>query len=393
MACEIVTGFTGEPHISAEQLGLLNVALVGSGDYLLNTQDKLAATVPTANSITIGTGDVLMQGRHITIPEPETLSIGSGTTGYNRIDLVVIKYTKDPTTGVESVTLEIKQGQAVTGTPAEPSYTTGNIITGGALLNELPIYRIVINGLMPSEPVLLLGNQLSTISTLQSEAAKLITADRIADGAVTLDKLAANSVNSSKIVDGSIATTDIANKAITNDKIADGTIALAKLAANSVNSSKIVDGSIATADLANNSVTTAKIADKNVTIAKLDQSLQNSISRKVLYSNASGGAGAITLNESAANFTLLAIIHGCGANSNELSSELVYSPNGKTVNLKSTLFASDGSSVTLRARNVKISGTSIATSGKSFQATIYKGGYDKTENANLLPIVAVIGVK
>lgn len=118
-----------------------------------------------------------------------------------------------------------------------------------------------------------------------------------------------------------------------------------------------------------------------------------SISRKVLYANTSGGAGTITLNESAANFTLLAIIHGCGANSNELSSELVYSPNGKTVNLKSILFASDGSSVTLRARNVKISGTSIATSGKAFQATIYKGGYDKTENANLLPIVAVIGVK
>ena len=141
------------------------------------------------------------------------------------------------------------------------------------------------------------------------------------------------------------------------------------------------------------SVGTGQIANNAISLAKLDQDLQNSISRKVLYANASGGAGTITLNESAANFTLLAIIHGCASNGNELSSELVYSPNGKTVNLKSTLFASDGSSVTLRARKVKISGTSIATSGKAFQAMIYKGGYDKTENANLLPIVAVIGVK
>lgn len=279
MACELVTGLGEEPHISAEQIGLFNVALVGAGDYLLNTQDKLAATIPTANSITIGTGDVSMQGRHVTVPEPETLTIGSGTTGYNRIDLVVIRYTKDPVTGIEKTELDIIRGEATTGTPSEPSYTTGNIRTGGALLNELPIYRITISGITPQEPVLLLDNVLASLSQLQEGLAKLITTDRIQNGAVTNAKLADGSVNSAKIVDGGVASVDLANGAVTTAKIADGNVSLAKLASNSVNSSKIVDGSIVAADLANAAVTTAKIADKNITLAKLEQSLQNSISQ------------------------------------------------------------------------------------------------------------------
>lgn len=278
MACELVTGLGEEPHISAEQIGLFNVALVGAGDYLLNTQDKLAATIPTANSITIGTGDVSMQGRHVTVPEPETLTIGSGTTGYNRIDLVVIRYTKDPVTGIEKTELDIIRGEATTGTPSEPSYTTGNIRTGGALLNELPIYRITISGITPQEPVLLLDNVLASLSQLQEGLAKLITTDRIQNGAVTNAKLADGSVNSAKIADGGVASADLANGAVTTAKIADGNVSLAKLASNSVNATKIVDGSVGNAELATNAVTTAKVADKNITKAKLAQDLQNSIS-------------------------------------------------------------------------------------------------------------------
>lgn len=112
-----------------------------------------------------------------------------------------------------------------------------------------------------------------------------------------------------------------------------------------------------------------------------------------MFHNPSGAVGTITLSETAANYTLLIIVHGTAASSAELASTCVYSPNGKTVRLESLTFASDGSSITTRAKNVKISGTSISLSGKSYQANIYKGGYDKTENNNLLPIVAVYGLK
>lgn len=378
-----ITSAQPEDHITSANDAHLYAGLFGNGNYLLNVRELMAVTMIDSNTLRILGGDALTCGRHWEITgDYEEVSIDNGVPGFNRIDLVVAHIETAPQ---ESISLNVIKGTETEGTPVTPGYTTGDL-NNGDTVTEVPICSVRINGINPSEPVKLLTTILPTITDL-------INTDRLADKLITTAKLADGSVSLAKIIDGAVGNTKLAANAVSEDKIQNGVVSANKLASNSVNSSKIVDGSIVAADLANAAVTTAKIADKNVTLAKLDQSLQNSIFRKVLYANTSGGAGTITLNESAANFTLLAIIHGCGANSNELSSELVYSPNGKTVNLNSILFASDGSSVTLRARNVKISGTSIATSGKAFQTTIYKGGYDKTENANLLPIVAVIGVK
>ena len=154
MTCELVTGLAEEPHVTAEQVGLFNVATLTGGDYLLDTQDKLAAEITSANSLSIGTGDVLMQGRHVTVQSPETITLTSGTTGYRRIDLIVMRYTKDPVTGYEDVSFAVLEGEAVTdGAPQLPLHTTGDIITGGATLNELPVYSVEIRDLAPQEPV------------------------------------------------------------------------------------------------------------------------------------------------------------------------------------------------------------------------------------------------
>lgn len=154
MTCELVTGLAEEPHVTAEQVGLFNVATLAGGNYLLDTQDKLAAEITSANSLSIGTGDVLMQGRHVTVQSPETITLTSGTTGYRRIDLIVLRYTKDPVTGYEDVSFAVLEGEAVAdGAPQLPPHTTGDIITGGATLNELPVYSVEIRDLVPQEPV------------------------------------------------------------------------------------------------------------------------------------------------------------------------------------------------------------------------------------------------
>lgn len=154
MTCELVTGLAEEPHVTAEQVGLFNVATLTGGNYLLDTQEKLTAEITSANSLSIGTGDVLMQGRHVTIQSPETITLTSGTTGYRRIDLIVLRYTKDPVTGYEDVSFAVLEGEAVTdGAPQLPLHTTGDIITGGATLNELPVYSVEIRDLVPQEPV------------------------------------------------------------------------------------------------------------------------------------------------------------------------------------------------------------------------------------------------
>lgn len=275
---ELVTGLGADTHITSAEVGLFNAAIAGSGNYLLDTQDKFKATVTSANSITIGTGDLLMQGRHVTNAEPETLELVSGTTGFNRTDLIVMRYTKDPTTEIEKVSLAVITGETVQGEPIEPSYTQGNIITGGAVLNELPLYKVTIIDLVPQAPVPLLNTCLETIYSLQMKLAELITTDKIADGAIETVKVKDRAITSAKIALQNILTSHIANSAITTPLIADGNITGVKLENGAVNSSKIADGSITAQKIANGSITQDKIPDGSISVQKLTASAQGSYS-------------------------------------------------------------------------------------------------------------------
>lgn len=145
----LVTGYIGSNHVTAADAGSFHAAIFGDGQYLLNRGQKLAATVVSNNQLRIGDGDLIMQGRHIRINEGDVidLTIENGATDYNRNDLVAARYTKDASTGVESVDLVVIKGTAVTGTAEDPAYTIGDIISGDATLNEMPLYRLQIVGL------------------------------------------------------------------------------------------------------------------------------------------------------------------------------------------------------------------------------------------------------
>jgi hypothetical protein len=98
-----------------------------------------------AKTVTILDGDLLMNGRHIRIrnAQHENLTIESGTSGYNRIDLIVVHYAN--ASGVESAELKVIKGTATTGTPTAPAYTTGNILED-ATAAEYPLYQVTLSG-------------------------------------------------------------------------------------------------------------------------------------------------------------------------------------------------------------------------------------------------------
>lgn len=145
----LVTGYIGETHVTAADAGSLHAGVVGNGEYILNRGQKLAATIVTNNQLRILDGDLVMQGRHVRINEGNyvDLTIENGTTGYNRHDLVVARYTKDASSGVETVNLVVIKGTAVAGTAEDPAYTSGDIINEAVTLNDMPLYRVVLNGL------------------------------------------------------------------------------------------------------------------------------------------------------------------------------------------------------------------------------------------------------
>lgn len=152
MSIEIVTGFQGVEHIEPAQVGRLLASLVGTECYVVGEGDPLSATVRTANQVRIGAGEIIMQGRHITCESYTDLTIESGTTGYKRNDLVVCRYERSSSTGVESATLKVVKGTATAGTPSDPSYVSGSIIDND-LIVEMPLWRIPITNLTPGTPV------------------------------------------------------------------------------------------------------------------------------------------------------------------------------------------------------------------------------------------------
>lgn len=147
MALHLVTGYKGEAHITAEDVGAFNAGIFGKGEYIMNTGNCFAIEKIDFNNFKILDGDAMIQGRHITLKAGtyEVVTVNNGNIGESRIDLIVLRYTKDEQTGVENVSFAVVQGEPVTsGTPVEPEIVTGDLLSGNCLKHEVPLYKISI---------------------------------------------------------------------------------------------------------------------------------------------------------------------------------------------------------------------------------------------------------
>lgn len=145
---DIITGYVGSPHVTAEQDRDINIGIFGAESYVLRTGSQLKAEVSSNNEIKIRDGVIMHQGCAASIKKNtyDSLTIVNGSQGMKRIDLVVARYSRNQSTKVESLTLKVIQGTPVTGTPSAPGYTPGDI-QAGDLVADMPLYQVVINGL------------------------------------------------------------------------------------------------------------------------------------------------------------------------------------------------------------------------------------------------------
>ena len=150
---ELVTGHANKAHATAEQAAGLNAGILGLDDYVLNVHDKLKITVVSANKVTIGTGELVMQGRHVSQGTPEDLIVTNGSQGQKRNDLIVCRYAKG-SQSVESAKLVVVRGTPTTGTPADPAVNTTSPLDGGTTY-DMPLYRIPLDGITIGTPVAL----------------------------------------------------------------------------------------------------------------------------------------------------------------------------------------------------------------------------------------------
>ena len=153
MAIELVTGHSGEGHVSSADVGRFNAGICGDGKYVLSTGSQFEYTIVSANQVNIASGDAVNQGRHIIIPQntSESAAIQNGTQGKTRIDVIALRYSKTTTTvqdelvTIESASLVVIKGTEVNvgSSPAVPAVTSGNIFNGAAT-DDMPLYHVLI---------------------------------------------------------------------------------------------------------------------------------------------------------------------------------------------------------------------------------------------------------
>lgn len=146
----LITGYAGHGHVTAADDALYHAGVCGTGKYVMRTGTMFAANIESSNEITIGSGDLVNQGRHINIPTnaTEKATINNGTQGKTRKDVIAIRYKQDTSTGVESAELIVLQGTPVnTGqTPVRPATRTGNLYEGDNI-DDFPLYEVTLNNL------------------------------------------------------------------------------------------------------------------------------------------------------------------------------------------------------------------------------------------------------
>lgn len=165
---ELVTGYKGASHVTAEQVADFQAGVFGNGNYILNIGSKFRCDINSANKVTVNDGVLIMQGRQIIIEnnDSEQINVENGTMDMKRHDLIVVKYEKS-VDNTESASLAIIKGVTATN-PVDPVVPYLNAdIRSGADVSQLPLYRIVIDGLAISSTECLVENASSIKDILE----------------------------------------------------------------------------------------------------------------------------------------------------------------------------------------------------------------------------------
>lgn len=146
MAVELVTGYQGKDHVTAEQWADFNRGIFGEA-AILPVGNRMETAIQTANQITVKDGVAVFDGRQVYIAygESENIAIQSGTQGMQRRDIVVLEYKRNEESGVESVQFKVINGTPAASGAKDPSVQDMDIQTG-VTVSQKPFCRVRLNG-------------------------------------------------------------------------------------------------------------------------------------------------------------------------------------------------------------------------------------------------------
>ena len=147
---ELVTGRSGKPHITSQQVRQLQQGIFGANVCILNTGSMLTPEVQSSNKIRIKDGALMFQGALFTVKVGgyDEVTINNGNQGMKRKDVIAVKYTYDSSRNIESGEWAVVQGTPAASNPAVPSMpvTDGDIQAGDAEV-YCPVFVINLDGI------------------------------------------------------------------------------------------------------------------------------------------------------------------------------------------------------------------------------------------------------
>lgn len=143
-----ITRVAGKPHITPRLDAMWHRGIAGTESGVFDFFESFKAEISSNNKIRIRSGIGMLQGRFFAV-EPSTydeVSIGNGTQGEKRIDLIVARWTVDDENNTQNGDWYVIQGTPTTGTPAVPAHTIGDL-DAGDLIADMPMFQVELNGI------------------------------------------------------------------------------------------------------------------------------------------------------------------------------------------------------------------------------------------------------
>lgn len=147
---KIITGVTGEPHVTPAQDAMWHRGIFGKDNIIINDEktENFKAEIVSNNEIRIRSGICSLQGvlGCIEVGDHATINIDNGEQGKNRVDTISIYYEKGYDNN-ESLRFRVIKGVPSQGTAfANTSqFETGDI--GVARKVDSPLYYVELQGL------------------------------------------------------------------------------------------------------------------------------------------------------------------------------------------------------------------------------------------------------
>lgn len=177
---ELVTGRSGKPHITSQQVRQLQQGIFGANACILNTGSMLTPEVQSSNKIRIKDGALMFQGALFTVKVGgyDEVTINNGNQGMKRKDVIAVKYTYDSSRNIESGEWAVVQGTPAASNPAVPSMpvTDGDIQAGDAEV-YCPVFVINLDGINVTGVDIIppMMDDMSTINKYLSEISERIS--------------------------------------------------------------------------------------------------------------------------------------------------------------------------------------------------------------------------